>query len=484
MSNAIKPRFSVDLDEIERQLSYSSQAPVAPVRPEPVRPAAAPVAGAGRNDPLAELARIVGQDDPFGNLFANERPAPARPKAPSFDEVFAPRAGAAHTASRGGQDADDYPEPLPQDLDHYAAEPYAAAEARAPQAAQPYAAAGYDQDYEPDDVEPAEVRGEYRQAPRRSRKALVAVASVVGAAAIGVGAALTVGNGGPTSGGEPPLVRASNDPVKVAPQTPGGVEIPNQNKQIYERAAQEDKTRVVNREEQPVDLRQATRVVPPSPDTTATVASNAPVQGGALGLGEPKRVRTVTIRPDGTVVGAPPAAQAAPSAPATAMSMPPAAAPAAPARVAAATPSTPAPRPAAATPAAPAASAGGASPQAAAPATPAQAPAAQTAPQRVASVGPASVPAAAAPSAVPDAPVGGYAVQIGVRPSESEAKSAFAQMQQKYAELSGQPALIRKAEVNGNTLYRVRVGPMSKEDASSLCAKLQGSGGQCFVAKN
>ena len=27
-------------------------------------------------------------------------------------------------------------------------------------------------------------------------------------------------------------------------------------------------------------------------------------------------------------------------------------------------------------------------------------------------------------------------------------------------------------EVNGNTIYRVRVGPMSKEDASSLCSKL------------
>ena len=45
-------------------------------------------------------------------------------------------------------------------------------------------------------------------------------------------------------------------------------------------------------------------------------------------------------------------------------------------------------------------------------------------------------------------------------------------------------ALIRKAEVNGNTIYRVRVGPMSKEEASSLCSKLQGQGGQCFVAKN
>lgn len=481
MSNAIKPRFSVDLDEIERQLSYSSQASGAPARPEPVRPATAPSSNAaGRNDPLAELARIVGQDDPFGTLFATDRPAPARPKAPAFDDAFAPAAEAVPAASRAGPEADDYPEPLPHDAGRYAPQPYAA-EPRAPQAEQPYAAAGYDQDYDSEDAEPAAFRGQHGHAPRRSRKALVAVASVVGAAAIGVGAALTFGGGGPASNGEPPLVQASSDPVKVAPQSPGGVEIPNQNKQIYERAAQENKTRVVNREEQPVDLRQATRMVPPSPDTTATVAPSAPAPGGPLGLGEPKRVRTVTIRPDGTVVGAPASPPAAPPPPQASLSTP---AGSAPPRVAAATPATPAPRPAAATPAAPPASAGGASPQASAPATPAQAPAAQTAPQRVASVGPASVPAATAPAAAPDAPVGGYSVQIGVRPTESEAKAAFAQMQQKYAELGSQTALIRKAEVNGNTLYRVRVGPMGKDEASSLCAKIQGSGGQCFVAKN
>jgi cell division protein FtsN len=46
------------------------------------------------------------------------------------------------------------------------------------------------------------------------------------------------------------------------------------------------------------------------------------------------------------------------------------------------------------------------------------------------------------------------------------------------------PSLIRKAEVNGSTIYRVRVGPLSKDEASSLCSKLQGQGGQCFVAKN
>ncbi len=44
--------------------------------------------------------------------------------------------------------------------------------------------------------------------------------------------------------------------------------------------------------------------------------------------------------------------------------------------------------------------------------------------------------------------------------------------------------MIRKAEVNGKEVYRVRVGPMARDEASALCSKIQGQGGQCFVAKN
>jgi hypothetical protein len=93
---------------------------------------------------------------------------------------------------------------------------------------------------------------------------------------------------------------------------------------------------------------------------------------------------------------------------------------------------------------------------------------------------------APAPSAtVSDATgAGGYSVQLAVRGSEGEAQTAFQQLQKKYDDLGGVPSMIRKAEVNGNTVYRVRVGPMSRDEASSLCSKLQGQGGQCFVAKN
>ena len=80
--------------------------------------------------------------------------------------------------------------------------------------------------------------------------------------------------------------------------------------------------------------------------------------------------------------------------------------------------------------------------------------------------------------------MGGFSVQLGVRSSAAEAKAALRQMQAKYTQLAGKPELIRQAEVNGKTIFRVRVGPLEKGEATSLCSALQGAGGQCFVAKN
>jgi cell division protein FtsN len=116
-------------------------------------------------------------------------------------------------------------------------------------------------------------------------------------------------------------------------------------------------------------------------------------------------------------------------------------------------------------------------------ATPKPAPAAATpastpAPVQVASAQPT------APAATETTSTGGFAVQLGLANSEAAAQTAFASYQRKYPDLQGKPAMIRKAEVNGNTIFRVRVGPLPKDEASSLCSKLQGQGGQCFVAKN
>src|SRR4051812_27141006 len=66
MSGMPKPRLALDLDDIERKLRQAQYA-------------AAP-----KSDPLAELARIVGQDDPFQSMLA-ERPARGRVEPPMLE---------------------------------------------------------------------------------------------------------------------------------------------------------------------------------------------------------------------------------------------------------------------------------------------------------------------------------------------------------------------------------------------------------------
>ncbi|MBF9196658.1 SPOR domain-containing protein [Microvirga terrestris] len=457
MSESPKPRFAIDLNEIERQLAQAGS-------PQGHH------ASATRSDPLAELARIVGQDDPFQSILANDGASRPRQQGASVDDLFAVR---------------DTMTPAAREVPVRSPEPaYARQPAHQDQVSyeqDQYVNQAYAQDYYPDQAAQYPDQG-YEDADRldyppvektRSRKGPIAIAAVVGALVLGGGGAYLASGSSSITGGEPPLIKANNEPTKVQPQNPGGVEIPNQNKQIYERANQNGATKVVNREEQPVDVQQAVRmngnaVADATGGTIGT--SGKPQQTASLNLGEPKKVRTVTIRPDGTTAGDAPAPQ--PAAPA-AMTLPPQAH-SAPIQTASAQLPAAQPKPAASTPVA-------------APATPAPAPkpvpAAATptstpAPQQVASVQPM------APAAAETTSTGGFSVQLGTAGSEAAAQSVLASAQRKYADLGGVPGMIRKAEVNGSTVYRVRVGPMAKEEASSLCSKLQGQGSQCFVAKN
>jgi hypothetical protein len=80
---------------------------------------------------------------------------------------------------------------------------------------------------------------------------------------------------------------------------------------------------------------------------------------------------------------------------------------------------------------------------------------------------------------------GGWAVQLAAPRSESEAQGAIARLQNKYnGDLGSSSLAVHKAEVNGETIYRVRAGGLSKAEALSLCSKLKASGGDCFVARN
>jgi len=491
MSESLKPRFEVDFNDIERQLAQTQPAPVQP-------------APATRNDPLAELARIVGQDDPFQSLLANEGAPRQRQQGSNIEDLFAVRN--TEPAPRKAQAG--HVEPAFEAGQYQQAEPHQAEAAYAYQSGPSahgqgaYDNGAYAQEYYDENAAQAAL-GYGEPEPldypplkqNRSRKGLLAIGAVVGAVVVGLGGAY-VFTGTPSGGasGEPPLIKATNEPIKVQPQNPGGVEIPNQNKQIYERANQSGETKVVNREEQPVDVKQAVRmnggtVADATGATVPAASAHGQQPANGLNLGEPRKVRTVSIRPDGSVARPEASNARSGSAPVPTMTLPAAAQPqpaahatpatSAPVQTASAQPTPSQPKPSASTPVA-------------APTTPAPKPAAAvpaaatptsgSSPQKVAAAMPVQTAPAAA--ATETAGTGGFSVQLAVRGSEGEAQAAFQQFQKKFSDLDGMPALIRKAEVNGNTVYRVRVGPLSKDEASSLCSKLQGQGGQCFVAKN
>jgi hypothetical protein len=334
MAEVSKSRLALDLDEIERQLRHSS--------PQP-----AP----SRSDPLAELARIVGQEDPFRALLASEKSGARTARdaddifirrEPSFESPYGQQGHATGQHLHGSLDDDE--QDLSQDYRHYAALTAEEDAILYGQQDSQYVPAPHDPNlYFDDGRSYAEPDSAFAPlAPRRSRKGKVAVGAVFGAAVLGAIGAVTLRPGSlmGVSNGEPPVVKADTGPSKVAPENPGGMDIPNQNKQIYERASQDAQTRVVNREEQPVDLRAATRTalaegaisspqvrispsIPPGTPINNIPSSLQGTSNSAVGiLGEPRRVRTVSIRPDGTMImpeePAPSRSAAAPAAPAPA----------------------------------------------------------------------------------------------------------------------------------------------------------------------
>ncbi|MBW9113198.1 SPOR domain-containing protein [Rhizobium cauense] len=354
--------------------------------------------------------------------------------------------------------------------------------------------------------------------------------------------------------GEPRVIVADKDPVKVVPENPGGKTVPNQDKAVYDSvggaAAEAPKQKaLVSSDEQPVDVVQRTltpETLPedndgdiaapmstpvgdtqdprllPSQDTAAADDADAN-QAPSVAA---RKVRTMIVRPDGTLVareepapeatapslpkatsvqtqkitaGAKPAGGSAASFPASAQvasadirSTPveetkPTAAQAPSestlAKAAAATPANvdPPVRAVKSSPVSDTAPAPAQRPtvQAAEAATPpVEAPAAQK-PKDVAAVSPAAT------QAQPVAAAGGYGVQIASLPSEEEAKKSYASLSKKFASvLGGRSYEIRKAEIAGKgTFYRVRIPVGSKDEAAAVCEKYRAAGGSCLISK-
>jgi SPOR domain len=88
------------------------------------------------------------------------------------------------------------------------------------------------------------------------------------------------------------------------------------------------------------------------------------------------------------------------------------------------------------------------------------------------------------PSAVGQTAIksGDWAIQFAKPKSEVEAAVAAARLNAKYAPaLNGATIGVRKTEVNGETIYALRVAGLSKADAIALCVRVKGR--DCSIIK-
>lgn len=103
--------------------------------------------------------------------------------------------------------------------------------------------------------------------------------------------------------------------------------------------------------------------------------------------------------------------------------------------------------------------------------------AAAPAPAPVAVVSPAAVKPAFTAS-------GAWLVQIAATASEASAISEWTRYSKASADLfAGAERVVQQADVNGKTVYRLRVGSFaSKEDAAAFCSAFKAKGGNCYPA--
>ena len=470
MSAAPQQRPNIDIEEFERRLR-------------------SPEAKAG-GDPLAELARLVGgqgKSDPLASLFT-EHPAPhaghvrAEPTfdPPSYDRAFeAPPVAHQPPVHPAGLES----APL---RDSFDAEPVYVPQASAPAHHAP--ALDEFSHFERDAAARAGDWAESAPVPEmsavpappmaRSKKPLYLTAAVIAAGFIGIGGSLALRGGAPGPG-EAPTIKAATGPVKVVGPANQTTDAPGRDSALLDKTATTPPVKnVVSREEAPMDpsqaARAAARVVPtggmdgagmasamPPPPFAAPQPPPRPAQAG--GFPEPKKVKTVSVRADGSIISSETTATAPqPSAKSTAAataSQPKNATPKSAARVAA-------------TPKIDAGDSGATEPRAAAPrATPKP----KTQVARAETQDSAPEPRAASG--------GGYAVQLAAAGSEAEARQTASRLGQKYSDALGgrRPSFFKATDKD---VYRVRVGGLSREAATQACEKVKAAGGGCFVAKN
>lgn len=275
--------------------------------------------------------------------------------------------------------------------------------------------------------------------PKRMITAAIALGAV---AAFGIGIWFAYDQGVKRgSSGAPPLIRADQGPTKVAPENPGGMQVPNQDKQIYDR--------IGGNQPPASDDGKTERLLPPPERPSASVAT-APATGPA---GSAPSV-TVPMRPAPSPVPNQVPNQA-------------------PAQQATGIPNqTNAPS---AMPLQQAEKAPAAKPAETKPAAAAEKPAAKPAPK----------PAAEAPAKTASlaSPGGSAKVQLASLKDQADAQATWSRLQKKFPELSGLTPSYEKVEIpNKGAFVRLQVGPLKDRTAAqSLCQQLAAKNQGCIV---
>jgi hypothetical protein len=474
-------------------------------------------------DPLTELARLIGQSDPFGDRnrradghgSADWRNDAQQPSYPDQNAGYTDHYGTAPDQAQYDQHAGqgDYQAGY-DDAQQYAAngaDPYAA------NGAGQYAANGADQAYpnhsehdgggyadphghddasyqqgtqpqyaEPDGGahDPSQQNGPpnlgpppyfaadpqagrpdayYDDAPAPRRRGwLITVAALVGLAVLGTAGAFAYR--AVVAGGPPPLITRDVRPDKMVPPTQNA---DNGSNRQPDRLASGGNEQMAPPPEQPINV----AVTPQPPAAQNAIPAASPALSATPGLPTPVATPTAPTGPNSPAAPRkihtvkisadqePAGAALVPPRPSAPRAVPPRGG--APAPRDANAPLSLAPQGVPDQPAAPARNV------------------APGGPMRTAALAPAAPPAEAAGGA-------GYYVQVSAQKTQEEARASFRGIQAKYANiLQGHAPVFRRKDLgNKGVFFGAQVGPFSREGAAHLCEQLKSAGGSCMIQRN
>ena len=323
------------------------------------------------------------------------------------------------------------------------------------------------------DAPPIPLHPSVRQGRGDGRK----IAAIVMAIALLGGTGALAWNYIGSDNGAAPVILADKDPVKVKPKDSGGEVVPNQEQTVFNKVDGSDSTKPVqiklrNRSEEPINVAGVKADSRVSPSNTRNAESE---------ILRPRSVRTVVVKPDGTIVSSTENSNTATESPTPTGGLDLARLapePTTDESVDVAKIETVDPQPVKVKPIA-------------------------VKPVKVKTVpkvepistgqkpAPKSEPAPAAnkeePASAEELPqvASAYAVQISSRRSAESAKDAWRKLSKRFSGvLGGEQVDIRRTEITGKGIYyRVRVAADSRDAARQLCTRLKSAGGDCLVTR-